>query len=396
MVYGDNEGIGRRGYRVGNPLRIAMANDFFRPVSGTYGVMELQPGQVNWGAINPQPLPGAVRLWLWSVFAGGADFICTYRYRQPLFGMEQYHYGIVGTDGVSLTPGGREYERFMGEVRALRPEARPLDTKPADYVGRTAAILWNPENYWSMDRQKQNSTWNTFRHLDHYYKALKAFGAPVDFITEETSFEAYPVVVAPAYELADSALVDKWKRYVERGGNLVLTCRTALKDRSGHFPEAPFGAMAGALTGNKIDFYDLLLPDSPGTVTMDGKAYEWNTWGDVLTPGGGSEVWAAYSGEFYEGRPAVTFRRLGRGTVTYVGVDTRDGRLERRVLEKLYARLGIGVMDLPYGVTVEYRNGFGIVLNYSDAPYRFSVPRGARILVGGETVPTAGVLVFRF
>ena len=67
MVYGDNEGIGRRGYRVGNPLRIAWANDFFRPIQGTYGVMELQPGQVNWGSINPQPLPGAVRLWMWSV-----------------------------------------------------------------------------------------------------------------------------------------------------------------------------------------------------------------------------------------------------------------------------------------------------------------------------------------
>lgn len=55
MVYGDNEGIGRRGYRVGNPLRIAMANDFFRPVNGTYGVMELQPGQVNWevSILNP-------------------------------------------------------------------------------------------------------------------------------------------------------------------------------------------------------------------------------------------------------------------------------------------------------------------------------------------------------
>ena len=32
---------------------------------GTYGVMELQPGQVNWGSINPQPLPGAIRLWMW-------------------------------------------------------------------------------------------------------------------------------------------------------------------------------------------------------------------------------------------------------------------------------------------------------------------------------------------
>lgn len=71
MVYGDNEGTGRRGYRVGNLLWIAMANDFFRPVNGIYGVMELQPEQVNWGSINPQPLPGAVRLWLWSVFAGG-------------------------------------------------------------------------------------------------------------------------------------------------------------------------------------------------------------------------------------------------------------------------------------------------------------------------------------
>ena len=34
MVYGDNEGIGRRGYRVGNPLRIAWANDFFPSDTG--------------------------------------------------------------------------------------------------------------------------------------------------------------------------------------------------------------------------------------------------------------------------------------------------------------------------------------------------------------------------
>lgn len=133
MVYGDNEGIGRRGYRVGNPLRIAWANDFFRPIQGTYGVMELQPGQVNWGSINPQPLPGAVRLWMWSVFAGGSDFICTYRYRQPLYGTEQYHYGIVGTDGVTVTPGGREYETFIKEIRELRKHYAPRETKPADY-----------------------------------------------------------------------------------------------------------------------------------------------------------------------------------------------------------------------------------------------------------------------
>lgn len=394
MVYGDNEGIGRRGFRIGNPLRIAMANDFFRPITGTYGVMELQPGQVNWGSINPQPYPGAVRLWLWSVFAGGSDFICTYRFRQPLYGTEQYHYGIVGTDGVTVTLGGHEYEQFMREIRGLRPVAREREAKPADYVKRTTAILWNPENYWSIDRQKQNRTWDTFKHVDKYYRALKSYGAPVDFISEEKDFSRYPVLVVPAYQLADEALVKRWKEYVMEGGNLVLTCRTAQKDRMGRLPEAPFGSMISELTGDKIEFYDLLLPDLPGTVRMDDCDYNWNTWGEILMPQSDNEVWATYTQEFYEGKPAVTFRKLGKGTVTYVGVDTTDGTLERKVLDKLYARLGISVMNLPYGVTMEYRNGFGIVLNYADRPYHFELPQGSKVLIGSQDIPTAGVLVF--
>lgn len=394
MVYGDNEGIGRRGFRVGNPLRIAMANDFFRPITGTYGVMELQPGQVNWGSINPQPYPGAVRLWLWSVFAGGSDFICTYRFRQPLYGTEQYHYGIVGTDGVTVTPGGHEYEQFMDEIRQLRPMAEARETKPDDYVKRTTAILWNPENYWSIDRQKQNRTWDTFKHLDKYYRALKSYGAPVDFISEEKDFSRYPVLIAPAYQMADSALVVRWKEYVMNGGNLVLTCRTAQKDRMGRLPQAPFGSMISELTGNRIDFYDLLLPDLPGIVRMGEQEYAWNTWGEILIPQPENEVWATYTQEFYEGKPAVTFRKLGKGTVTYVGVDSADGALERKVLDKLYDRLGISVLNLPYGVTMEYRNGFGIVLNYGDKPYHFELMQGEKVLIGSQDIPTAGVLVF--
>ena len=396
MVYGDNEGIGRRGYRVGNPLRIAMANDFFRPVNGTYGVMELQPGQVNWGSINPQPLPGAVRLWLWSVFAGGSDFICTYRYRQPLYGTEQYHYGIVGTDGVTVTPGGREYEQFMKEIRLLRKDYCPKEDKPETYLKRKTAILWNPENYWSIGRQKQNATWNTFAHVDKYYRTLKSYAAPVDFISEEKDFSQYPVMIVPAYQLADKKLVARWKKYVEEGGNLVLTCRTAQKDRFGRLPEAPFGSMIDELTGNHIEFYDLLLSQDPGQVKMDGKVYTWNTWGEILQPGASNEVWATYTNEFYEGKPAVTFRKLGKGSVTYIGVDSSDGALERQVLDKLYSRLQIEVMNLPYGVTMEYRNGLGIVLNYSDQPYQFALPQGAKVLIGTPNIATAGVLVFKF
>ncbi len=395
MVYGDNEGIGRRGYRVGNPLRIAYANDFFRPVNGTYGVMELQPGQVNWGGINPQPLPGAVRLWLWSVFAGGSDFVCTYRYRQPLYGTEQYHSGIVGTDGVTVTPGGKEYQQFMQEVKQLRKEYSPRENKPKEYTARKTAILYNYDNSWSIERQKQNQTWNTMAHVEKYYRPLKAFGAPVDFITEDKDFSAYPVMIAPAYQLVDDALIARWTEYVKNGGNLILTCRTGHKDRFGRLFEAAFRSKIDNLAGNKVDFYDLLLPQDPGTVAMDGKNSPWNTWGEMLIPDKGTEVWANYTGEFYEGKPAVTMRHLGKGTVTYVGVDSKDGSLEKDVLTKLYATLNIPVMDLPYGVTMEYRNGLGVVLNYSDKPYEFQLPKGSKVLIGETTIPTAGVLVFK-
>ncbi len=119
----------------------------------------------------------------------------------------------------------------------------------------------------------------------------------------------YPVVIAPTYQLADKELVDKWISYVKNGGNLILTCRTAQKDRYGRLPEAPFGSMITPLTGNEMNFYDLLLPENPGTVVIDGKEYIWNTWGEILNPPADAQVWATYKNEFYEGSPAVTFRK---------------------------------------------------------------------------------------
>ena len=148
------------------------------------------------------------------------------------------------------------------------------------------------------------------------------------------------------------------------------------------------------MTENKLDFYDLLLPEDPGTIVMDGKKYAWNTWGEVLIPATDAQVWTTYTNEFYEGKPAVTFRKLGKGTITYVGVDSRDGTFEKDLLKKLYAQLNIPVMDLPYGVTLEYRNGMGIVLNYGDKPYTFNLPKGSKVLIGNNEIPTAGVLIF--
>ncbi|WP_163712624.1 beta-galactosidase [Mangrovibacterium lignilyticum] len=394
MVYGEHPGIGPKGYRVGEYSRIAMANDYFRPLTPLYGVMELQPGQVNWGSINSQPLPGAVHLWLWHVFAGGSQFTCTYRFRAPIYGFEQYHAGIIGTDGVTPTSGGLEFEQFMKEMQLLRKNYSD-NSVPADYRKRKTGLLYDPDNTVAINQNKQTSVWDTEAHVLKYYKALKGFGAPVDFIRDTMDFAKYPVIVVPAYQQMSLELISKLWNYANDGGNLVLSCRSGHQDGFGHLWEAPHAAPIWAMIGAEIEFYDLLRPYAPDTVKMDDRKFAWTSWGDILKPNTGTESWASYSDDFYAGESAVTFHQLGKGTVTYVGPDSNSGDLEQAVLTKLYNKLNIPVENYPEGIIVEYRDGFGIALNYSDKNVEMNLPEGTEILVGTTTLPTAGVLVWK-
>jgi beta-galactosidase len=396
MVYGGDRGIGPKGYRLGEYSRIAMANDFFRPLKGYYGVMELQPGQVNWGTINSQPLPGAVRLWLWHVFAGGSKFTCTYRFRAPIYGYEQYHYGILGPDGVTPTPGGLEFSKFIGEIKMLRKNYDPKAKLPSDYLKRKSGILFNPDNVMAINLNRQTTEWNTEGHFLKYYKALKSFGAPVDFIRDTTDFSRYPVIIAPAYQQIDKTLIEKMTSYVKKGGNLVLTVRTGHQDRQGHLWEAPYAAPIYDLIGAEIQFYDLLMPQSPDSVLFNRKKYGWTSWGEILNPRQGTDIWATFQGDFYTGKPAVISTRLGNGTVTYVGVDSRNGTLEKEVLSKLFHERGIPIAVYPEGVMVDYRDGFGIAVNYSDKPYEMKLPDNMKILTGTRTINSGAVLVWKY
>lgn len=396
MVYGGDKGIGAEGYRVGEYSRIAMANDFFRPLNGYYGVMELQPGQVNWGRINPQPLPGAVRMWLWHVFAGGSKFACTYRYRAPLYGYEQYHYGIVGTDGITPTPGGLEYSRFIKEIGELRKYYDPAAKPPDDYLSRKSAILVNADNIMAINLNRQTSEWNTEGHILKYYKALKSVGAPVDFIHDSADFSVYKTLVVPSYQLMDQKLIDKLTAYAINGGNLILTCRTGLMDRNAHLWEARFYQPVYKLIGASIESYDLPMPHSPVKIRSGSGVYEWTSWGDLIKPYNGTETIATYSGTFYSGTPAVVSHNLGKGTVTYAGVDTETGEFEKILIAGMLKKHGVRVESYPEGIIVEYRDGFGIAVNYSDKPYMFALPSKSRIIIGKNPVKTADVLVWKY
>lgn len=396
LVTGHKMGIGKQGFRLGIPEDIGFPNDQFRNFAGkTFGVMELQPGQVNWGIYNPQPMPGAVRMWIYHVFAGGGKFVCNYRFRQPLKGSEQYHYGMIMTDGVTLSPGGEEYRQVAGEMEQLRMVYEPGIEMPEYLAARRIGMLFDMSNYWETEFQKQTDQWNTMSHIYKYYNLLKAFAAPVDIISEKEDFSDYPFLIAPAYQLLDSMLVERWVKYVEQGGHLILTCRTGQKDRNGKLWEASLAAPVHLLAGIDNLFYDHLPESLQGWVSFGTKKYGWNNWADVITPKKGTEVWATYADQYYKDSASVIHHKLGKGTVTYIGTDTDDGQLEKDVMRRVYEEAKVTVDDLPYGVVKEWRDGFYVALNYTSITQNVAIPSRAKILIGSRVLEPAGVVVWK-
>lgn len=387
-------GVGDQGFRLGNPNQISFANDFFRPFKGITGVMELQPGQVNWGNYNPQPYPGAIRAWLWNAFAGGLSFACTYRYRQPLSGSEQYHYGIVNTDGVTPSPGGLEYAQFMKEIKELRKMYNPKAEMPSDYAKSKTALLFNMDNVWNQDIQKQSYQWSFSSHMMKYYSILKSFCIPVDFISPDRDFSSYKTLVAPAYQLMDEKLAAKLIAYVQNGGNLILTCRSGQKDANGHFREQKWAAVISDLIGGDITMYDVLPESVKATVSANDKSYEWNNWADIIVPQAGTNIWATYSDQFYVGKASVINRKLGNGTVTYIGVDTDNGELEKEIVRRVYVQASIKIKELPLGVSMHWNDGFWIAINYNSKMVSLDIPLNSKIIFGSKDLNPAQVLVW--
>ncbi len=391
---GGANNLGELGFRLGDSKTVLFAAEYYKSVGGFTGVMEMQPGPTNWAGQASLLLPGTVRMWLYHSFAAGGEIACSYRFRQILYGSEQYHAAVIKTDGVTPSQGGEEYIQFNKEIKKLRSLYKPDAPLPQKLMARKTAVLWNLENYWTIDRQKQNVRWDSWNYPIKFLEMAKSLGAPVDVVDERTDLSDYKIVIIPAYEMADPALIKKWTKYVEQGGQLIITCRTATMDRNGHFWEGETAAPLAELIGAHITATDMIPSNIKGDILADQHHYNWNVWGDLLRPDRNTIVVARYTDQFYQDSAAVVKRKIGKGTVTYIGVVTDDLKLEKEVLKRNYLEAGADVENYPAGIYVYWRDGFYVAVNYSSGNYEMNIPGPAKILIGEKLLKPAGVLVW--
>jgi beta-galactosidase len=202
------------------------------------------------------------------------------------------------------------------------------------------------------------------------------------------------VIVAPGLQMVGETLVDQMTKYAATGGHLVLTCRTALMDRTGQLFDGPIARPILPLIGGSIEAYDGLPDGATAQVEMDGKKYEWGVWGDLLYGEAETKTIARYADQFYAGAAAVLQNRYQGGLVTYCGVFGEEAFTDA-LAERIAAQSKLPVTPLPRRVQLLRRGPFRILLNFTcdvvDAP----APPRTRFLVGTRKVEAAGVAVWR-
>src|SRR5690606_15731370 len=189
----------RQYMRQGDPDNSAFHHDLYRTVGhGRWWIMEQQPGPVNWGHANPDPLPGMARLWAWEAFAHGAEVVSYFRWRQAPFAQEQMHAGLLRPDSAPA-PAYHEAQQVAGEIKALKLGG-------AAGKGRVA-IVYDYQSEWAWEIPPQAKGFSHRAHVRGLYAAFRKHGVDIDILPPSTtSFAGYDIVAIPALFAWNDAL----------------------------------------------------------------------------------------------------------------------------------------------------------------------------------------------
>lgn len=336
---GQNEAWIAKFMRQGDPDFQAFHHDLYRAVGkGRWWVMEQQPGPVNWAPFNPAPLPGMVRLWSWEAFAHGAEMVCYFRWRQVPFGQEQFHSGLLKVDGEPAL-GLAEVKQVGEEILSL-PD---MDIKPAKI-----AIVFDYPSAWAWETQPQGESFDYFRLVFDFYRALRKLGLSIDFVSADISdLSAYDLVLAPGLMRVSNNLALALKQFE---GLAILGPRYNSKIESMQIlSDAPD---VGSLDC-KIEYVESLRPSAEVTLEKGGAFVHW-----VEKVGGGDVLERTVGGD-----AAI----IGNDSVWYLA-GWPDEAAMGRILAQACKMQGISTLDLPDGVRVRDSKSHRFVFNYGAEP----------------------------
>lgn len=373
----------------GEAAQTSLQHDAARMMSrdGRFWVMELQAGPTDGYHSFPigyTPEPGELRKWAYQAIAHGAEGVVYFRWRTACFGREQYWHGILNHDGevnrryLEVKGLGEELERIAGEVAGTRFDSE-------------VAVLFSYDSLWATLIERG------FYYADYYsqvlasYRELWKLGVNIDVIPPTADLSRYRVVFAPFLYLTDKGVNARLRDYVERGGFLVASARTSVKDENNNvYCDGLPGGLVD-LFGARVVDYTPVSNDERAIIAVGNRALQAFGWLEELKPTT-AEVIGFHEFSWLKGKPAITINRFGKGLAVYVGsflTPELASYTASLALKKGNVKLPANVGGAALEVTLRHGDGYALLflINHASSECRATValpePRWVKGLLTG-------------
>lgn len=185
-----------------------------------FTVTESIMGAQGHNDIGCAPKPNEAKKWALQSLQHGVESVIFFRYRGYIKGAEQFCYGILDSDN--------EKRRKFYETKQFFKEAKTIDIK---YPESKVAMVFDFDSKESMMIQRQCDGFNYEKECMKLYGQFYKRNINVDVIESTVDFSSYDYVVLPYMIIMDDEYKNKLKKYVSNGGTLIVTPRTAWKDK---------------------------------------------------------------------------------------------------------------------------------------------------------------------
>ncbi len=337
-------------------VEIAFGGDLIRSLKqDNYLVIETEAqGFPGW-----TPYKGQLRLQAYSHLASGANSVMYWHWHSIHNACETYWKGILSHD-FQENATYREACIIGNEFARLGKHLVNLKKK------NEVAVLVSNEaltalNWFRIQEQAPGADAKSIYYNDvmrWMYDTLYHMNVECDFIWPESeNLEQYKAIVVPALYAAPDELLIRLKQYVENGGTLIASFKTAFANENvkvshqvqPHILSNCFGVHYDQFTFPKnVGLTGEVIPEKPD---QKGNAHPAANVFMELLVSEGAEVLASYEHYNWKDYAAITRNHYGKGQAVYIGCMTDEETL-KSVYKAVLPEAGVEIPEYHYPIIV--------------------------------------------
>ena len=377
---------------------IAFGGDLIRSLKqDNYLVIETEAqGFPGW-----TPYKNQLRLQAYSHLASGANSVMYWHWHSIHNSFETYWKGLLSHDFQENAPYkeaciiGNEFKKLGSHLVNLKKK-----NEVAVLVSNEALTALN---WFRIQEQAPGADAKSIYYNDvmrWMYDTLYHMNVECDFIWPETeNLDQYKAIAVPALYAAPDELLERLNQYVENGGTLIASFKSAFAnenvkvshDVQPHILNNCFGVHYDQFTFPKnVGLTGKIISGKicqKGSTCLDDKAYAKDSTSpsaqifmELLVPDG-AEVLASYDHYNWKDYAAITRNHYGKGQAVYVGCMTDEDTL-KAVYKAVLPQADVEIPEYQYPVIVRKgTNDLGktvrYFLNYSavelEMPYDYKI-----------------------